>query len=575
VSEVARTVGPLLETLPPAAAGQLVRLVGNSLSAPPAGLLRDARLGLLVRLLKKREGELVEVRTYEEERLQRRESGEDWPAATTVARAFNGWLGAQLAAMRLACLGTRARTPRCYDHAGSRPAYTTAEVLQVLIDERRMFGVWLLNNEHLEFGEQRRRMAKALGYPVPRIPTNQVFSRLFGGYGEALARAQALTGELPSAPHSDQPPLSLTPTGDDFTAGAERLDPSARLWWHTIRGLPEPDRRYLHRALTRRARTHHSPTAELMLSALKRCIQDQPEDIVSYRGYQTWREAQPDPEEWPTASSIKRLFKRWSVALDDLGVTSTPDLLAWRLAGRNGAFTPQELLATLAAAGDDWKRLHPGQAMPHTAFRGWSIAEMQRSSPRFTRAAIAPATIIKHFGSWHGALTAAGHADLIGRHSSKYRSMPADTVIAFLRQAAEETRPDGRMRRSDYDHWAQDHEHTLQQTDPTAVVPRSQAAINRFGPWPTTLNRCGLTSHNPRRQRQDLGRARYTTQQLRSKLSEALHLLGPTASRPTYTNWRRHRLDLGENWPSASWLELRIGDGRWTTARQRALTDPT
>jgi hypothetical protein len=312
VSEVARTVGPLLEMLSPAAAGQLVRLVGNSLSAPPAGLLRDARLGLLVRLLKGREGELVEVRAYEEERLQLRESGEGWPAATTVARVFNGWLGAQLAAMRLAWLGTRARTPRCYDHAGSRPAYTTAEVLQVLIDERRVFGVWLLNNEHLEFGEQRRRMAKALGHPAPRIPTNQVFSRLFGGYGEALARAQALTGELPAAPDSDQPPLSLMPKGDDFTAGAERLDPSARLWWHTIRGLTEPDRRYLHRALTRRARTHHSLTAELMLSALERCIKDQPEDIVSYRGYQTWREAQPDPEEWPTASVARlKLVDGW------------------------------------------------------------------------------------------------------------------------------------------------------------------------------------------------------------------------------------------------------------------------
>jgi hypothetical protein len=172
-------------------------------------------------------------------------------------------------------------------------------------------------------------------------------------------------------------------------------------------------------------------------------------------------------------SSIKRLFKRWSVALEDLVVAPTPDLLAWRLSGRNGAFTPQELLATLAAAGDDWKQLHPGQSMPHTSFRGWGIAETPASSPRFTRVAIAPATIIKHFGSWHGALTAAGHADLIGRISSKYRSMPDDTVIALLRQGAEETRPGGPMRRSDYDHWAQNHEHTLQQTDPTAVVPRS------------------------------------------------------------------------------------------------------
>jgi hypothetical protein len=528
----------------------------------------------LVRLLKEREGELVEVRTYERARRECRELGEEWPAATTVARAFNGWLGAQLAAMRLACLGTRARTPRSYDHAGSRPAYTTEEVLQVLITERRVFGVWLLNNEHLEFGEQRRRMAKALGHTAPRIPTNPVFSRLFGGYGEALARAQALSGEITAAPGADGLRPDFTSTEDDSTPAAERLDPSARLWWHTIRGLPEADRRYLYRTLTRRSRKHHSLAAELMLSALERCIADQPEDIVSYRGYDAWRGAQPDPGEWPSAASIKRLFKRWSVALDDLGVAPTPDLLAWRLSGRNGAFTPDELLITLTAAGDDYKRLHPGRPMPHTWFRRWGIAEMQRSSPRFPRVAIAPATITKHLGSWHGALTAAGHSDLIGRVSNKRRVMPDDTVIAFLRQGGEATRRGGRMRRSDYDHWAQRYEHTLQQTNPTAVVPRSQAAINRFGPWPTTLNRCGLITDNERDERQELGRTRYTTQELAQKLREALDHLGPSASRTAYTRWRRDRLGLGEDWPSAPWLEVRLGDGSWSAAKKRALTEP-
>jgi hypothetical protein len=130
------------------------------------------------------------------------------------------------------------------------------------------------------------------------------------------------------------------------------------------------------------------------------------------------------------------------------------------------------------------------------------------------------------------------------------------------------------MRRSDYDHWAQRHEHALQQTDPTAVVPRSQAAVNRFGPWPATLHQCGLITAEERDQRHQLGRTRYTTQELANKLREALDHLGPAASRTAYTKRRRHRLDLGEDWPSAPWLEVRLGDGSWSTAKHRSLDDP-
>jgi hypothetical protein len=45
-------------------------------------------LGLLVRLLRARNAELVDTSVYEAERERWRLLGVEWPAASTVARAF-------------------------------------------------------------------------------------------------------------------------------------------------------------------------------------------------------------------------------------------------------------------------------------------------------------------------------------------------------------------------------------------------------------------------------------------------------------------------------------------------------
>jgi hypothetical protein len=65
---------------------------------------------------------------------------------------------------------------------------------------------------------------------------------------------------------------------------------------------------------------------------------------------------------------------------------------------------------------------------------------------------------------------------------------------------------------------------------------------------------------------------RYTTTELTSAFRAALEELGADASRAQYADWREHRLSAGEDWPPAPWLEVRLGHGRWTEAKQRALT---
>ena len=87
-------------------------MVCDSIASPLSGLLREARLGLLIQLLRDRHAEAVDTTLYDEECARRRERGEVWPASTSIARAFGDWYRAQMAAVHLAFLGTGARQPR-------------------------------------------------------------------------------------------------------------------------------------------------------------------------------------------------------------------------------------------------------------------------------------------------------------------------------------------------------------------------------------------------------------------------------------------------------------------------------
>lgn len=200
VGDVARCLALLAASLPRAAAVQLCRLVGDSIAAPRSGLLREARLGLLVQMLHDRDGELVDSGEYEAERRRRARRGESWPAATTIARAFGDWLRAQMAAVHLAFSGTRARQPRSLHHTGRRDPYTRAELIAVMIELRRVFGVWLMSGEYLQFAELRRRAALQLGQPEPRLPTMTPINRLFGGYPALIAQARLAYGDPPPPP---------------------------------------------------------------------------------------------------------------------------------------------------------------------------------------------------------------------------------------------------------------------------------------------------------------------------------------------------------------------------------------
>jgi hypothetical protein len=459
VSELARGLAQLVASPAPSARVQLARLVGTTVTAPSVGLIRRARLGLLIDILGRLQGELIDVPTYEDERGHRRLTGEVWPAATTLIRLFGTWYRAQVAAMHLAFDGTAARRPSSLAHTGSRPSYTQAEIREVLIEVRCVLGVWPLSEEYFEYRRLRRRAARLTGSAEPRLPSKKPINRVYGGYDQALRDAQAEVGELPPPdPHVDRLGArhGRRAAADD---GIARLTPASEHWWSLIHGLSESDRHFLWMALVGRRTAADAAGTDHCHYALRACADDTPSGRPSRKAYDSWRADQRRPDEWPGSSTIRERFGSWANALEAIGGEPTPDVLAYRLRGRTPRFTVEELIRGIAVCGSDWKKLHPGQALRQIDYKRWARAEMASASPRFDRLALSDKTITQHM-PWAEALIAAGHADLLDHNAMIFTRSNAysdDDLFKWLHTAAaDQNIKDTPMSSRTYDNWADD-----------------------------------------------------------------------------------------------------------------------
>ena len=196
-SPVAAVLAKLTSALPESAAGELERLLANSLGAPKAAELRERRLGLLVELVSQGQGEIPTVRRYEQSRQARmtdpRATPYDnaWPAASTLINAYGSFLAAVRAAMRLNWDGSAARIPHTHRHAKPiSKAYTREEVITALRKFRDDHGSWPRSElEYLTWGETLRRLRREGGHTDPRIPTAKPIRKLFGSFERAVELA--------------------------------------------------------------------------------------------------------------------------------------------------------------------------------------------------------------------------------------------------------------------------------------------------------------------------------------------------------------------------------------------------
>ena len=586
VSELARGLAQLVPTLASSDRAQLARLVGTTVAAPSAGLIRRARLGLLIDILGRLGGELIDVATYEEERASRRRGGEVWPAATTLIRLFATWHRVQIAAIDLAFRGTKARRASSLEHTGSRAAYTPAEIRELLIETRRVLDVWPLSGEYFEYRRLRRRAARFTGSPEPRLPSMTPINRHYGGYDQALRDAQAEVGELPPPAAHGDPLVSKHSRRAPPEDGVARLTPAAGHWWRLVQGLAESDRRFLWVALLGSEHTTNAAVTDHCHFALRTCADDTPGGRPSRKVYDSWRANQSRPDEWPGSSTILGRFGSWSGALEVIGGEPTPDVLAHRLRGRTPRFAVEELMHGIAVCGSDWKATHPGRALRLIDYKRWAAAEMAGATPRFDRLALSDKTITQHM-TWAQALVAAGHEDLLGHNAmifTRCNEFSDDDLFDWLHRAAVDFNKENRLMTSrTYDEWASEIQNQLRASDPTATVPHSPQMIRRFGSWLGTLLAAGLIT------RADLRRRRHarglTNEDLAKFLRRALEEHGEAMSAREYDCWRQAQLapptkskagtSAGElPIPSEAWLTERLGDGSWQKAKAAVLGTP-
>lgn len=109
-SELAQGLSRLVEdasAFSTEAASDLARMLEHSLANPSIGERRHLRIGLLVDLVAGTNGEFVDSSGYEAERARRVKTGEEWPSASGLTRAYGHWLKGGASGLSLLVRGRR------------------------------------------------------------------------------------------------------------------------------------------------------------------------------------------------------------------------------------------------------------------------------------------------------------------------------------------------------------------------------------------------------------------------------------------------------------------------------------
>jgi hypothetical protein len=189
-SEVAQALAALAPALPEKTLQDVRRLLAQSIAAPGAGARREARLGLLLRLVATGSAEVPTVETYQRARNDAEARGENWPTHSTLIRAYGHWLAAVRAAMRLHFEGASARVAASHRHAFRHRNYTRDEILTALDRCRAALEDWPTQWEYEEWAFLVRQRAQTAGLADPRLPVLKPIRRYFGTFAAAIEAAQ-------------------------------------------------------------------------------------------------------------------------------------------------------------------------------------------------------------------------------------------------------------------------------------------------------------------------------------------------------------------------------------------------
>lgn len=181
----AQMIAALVHALPEKTCADLHRLLAYSLAAPTPSELREARLGLLMELIRGLGGRVPRVSDYDRLRTRRARLAESWPSHSQLIRAYGNWLSAVGAALKLdqGLPGVSYRAPR-------PPRRYTNEALLNAIDLCALStGGLPTESDYRDWARLTKEAEHRYGCGRVAVPGSVAIRRRFGTWSSAIRAA--------------------------------------------------------------------------------------------------------------------------------------------------------------------------------------------------------------------------------------------------------------------------------------------------------------------------------------------------------------------------------------------------
>lgn len=332
-----------------------------------------------------------------------------------------------------------------------------------------------------------------------------------------------------------------------------RGDPLARRLYALLRDRPDADRRLVFETLAERVGGGEAgglgESQRLAVDALEACRAAHGGELPTVASYRAWRELSGGGLA-PTVGRLQGLFGSWGEALAAMPSAPRFDPTAGRLVGRGRRIGRDDALRALR----EFAASLPPDAQPTVVrYRAWAAGR----PPGAARVPASGRTHVKIFGSWLGALAAAGVRYPPRAREAPRRERrgfePADAVAALRRFWGDSGPPATSPR---YERWA------LGRFGPGERVPSPATITALMGGWRVAVvEALGAGATGPSRG------PSYPRRELVAALRECREQLGRPPSVAGYSAWRARQ---AARRPSARTIAVWLGAGAWPAALDAA-----
>jgi hypothetical protein len=268
-----------------------------------------------------------------------------------------------------------------------------------------------------------------------------------------------------------------------------------------------------------------------------------------------------------TSNQIRRALGSWARALEASGSPVSAGVLVRRYRAQGSKFTSEEILDSLRR----WAESTPAnQRLTFNRYRAW-VDEQPVSPPDGGARLVASIqTIHNHFGSWRGALTAAGLDPDQGRARSG--DWTRERVIDLLRVARTRVPAEQPLTLAQFRRACQALRSEAEQRGESFAEPSVAVTQRLFGSWRAALLAADVAGEDhPARSRPTV--AQFSEMEIQDAITtfarERRRICGPSGgpSKRDYERWRSWRLrrDPGVPIPCTGVLVTRRGS--WTACR--------